>query len=925
VAGAPTHLRTEYQVHPLGLDETEPRFSWRVDDDRRGALQSAYRVLVASSLELLSAGEGDLWDSGKIESNATAHVAYAGAGLRAFTRAAWKVRLWDGDGKASPWSEPARFELGPLTVDDWTLTGEGGGGTETWTGAAFIASTIMGDPKTSPPAPFLRRSFEVAGEVVAARLYITALGLYEASINGRPVTDDVYRPGWTDYHRRVPYQAYDVSGLVRRGANVIGVILGDGWYCGFVRDSRQHWGERPHLLAKLVVRLADAKKLVVVGTDAEWRTSTGPILASDNYNGETYDARLELPGWDEPGHDDASWDAVAVPGDVFTHQPCAIVATTAPPVRRILELAPQTVREREPGVYQFDFGQNLTGRARLRIEAPVGTEVTMRFAETLASDGSLHVANLGTARATDRYICSGGGVETFEPRFTFHGFRYAEVSGDPVAFDAASLTAVVLHSDAQISGDFSCSNQLVNQLQHNIQWGQRGNFLDVPTDCPQRAERLGWTGDIQVFARTATFNMDAATFLTKYVIDLRDAQFAGGIEQGTYPCVVPSVFPRGGGPGWADAGVIVPWVVYERYGDLRVLERHYASILAYIAFLDRAASGRAEGTWLGFGDWLSLDAVTQHIDGFGQDNRFGGTARDYLWRAFDIHSTDLAGRIARLLDRDEDAGRLRARAERTRAEFVMRYVAGDGHLTETSQTAYLVALHFDLLHDPVQRDAAAADLVASVERVGHLQTGFLGTPYLLHVLSDIGRTDIAYRLLERTDYPGWLYPVTHGATTIWERWDAWTEHNGFQSPAMNSFNHYAYGAVGEWLFRVVAGIDTTTEGAGYRHILIRPEIGGTLTSAEGHLETLHGRIASAWQLDQDGQRATLAITLPPNTHATLRLPAISADLVSERGARLSDTEGIGKVGTHEGRVECEADAGTYDFAIERPLVARAAG
>ena len=430
------HLRTEYQIDPLGLDETEPRLSWRLQDDRRGARQTAYRVLVASSLEQLSADQGDLWDSGRVESDATAHIVYSGVSLRAFSRAAWKVRVWDGDGVASPWSEAARFELGPLTSDDWRLDrGEGGG--IGWNGAAFIAASTVGDPKTSTPAPYLRRSFELENEVLSARLYITALGLYEASINGRPVTDDVYRPGWTDYHRRVPYQAYDVTDLLRPGGNALGVILGDGWYCGFIVVDRQQWGERPHLLAQLVIEIAGVDDPVIVCSDEMWRTTTGPVLASDNYNGETYDARLELPGWDEPGYDDSAWEAVVKTGNVLMHRTCNLVATTAPPVRRILELPPQAVSEREPGVYQFDFGQNMTGRARLRIEAPRGTALTLQFAEMLNADGSLHRANLGSAEATDRYICKGGGIEIYEPRFTFHGFRYAEISGAPTALDAS--------------------------------------------------------------------------------------------------------------------------------------------------------------------------------------------------------------------------------------------------------------------------------------------------------------------------------------------------------------------------------------------------------------------------------------------------------------------------------------------------------
>jgi alpha-L-rhamnosidase len=911
MAPAPVYLRTEYQFDPLGLDETEPRFSWLVENDHRGAYQSSYQVLVASSIERLDADAADLWDSGKVESDATAHVVYAGAPLRAFSRANWKVRVWDEGGGVSPWSQPARFEIGPLAIDDWTL------GTGGRIGATLIYSSVVGDANTSAPAPYMRRSFDVDGRVMSARLYITALGLYEASINGHLVTDDVYRPGWTDYHLRVPYQAYDVTTLLRQGENVLGAILGDGWFCGFVDDHRQHWGDRPKLLAKLVVELDGADAPFLLGTDGKWRTTTGPILVGDNYDGETYDARLELPGWDEPGYDDGGWEPVQRIGRSLSGR-AQIVGTTAPPVRRVLELKPTSLTKRADEVCQFDLGQNMVGRVRLRVNAPRGTEITLQFAEILNADGSLHTDNLGTAKATDHYICKGGGEEVYEPRFTFHGFRYVEVTG-AAGLDETAVTGVVLHSDARVGGHFSCSNELVNRLQQNIQWSQRGNFLDVPTDCPQRNERLGWTGDIQIFARTATFNMDAAAFLSKYVHDLQDAQLMAGIERGAYPIVVPSIAPRAGGPAWADAGVVVPWVLYERYGDLRLLERHYTSMLDYADFLDRVSRGRAEGTWLGYGDWVSLDAVAQHIDGFGIDDRFGGTPRDYIWRAFDIYSTNLTARMATLLGRDADATRLTRRRDVERDAFAERWVGDDGSLTVTTQTAYLLALHFDLLTDAGHRAAAVEDLVANIEATGHLQTGFIGTPYLLHVLSNVGRADLAYRLLERTEYPSWLYEVTQGATTIWERWDAWTKESGFNQSTMNSFNHYAYGAVGEWLFRVAAGIDTAIEGAGYREVRFRPELGGTLTHVSAHVETLVGRVASSWRLE--GGRATLRLTLPWNTRGRFRLPAASLDRVSENGVALEGVNGISNARVVDGRVECDAVAGTYELLVDDPILA----
>jgi alpha-L-rhamnosidase len=904
---APRYLRTEYHVDPLGLDETEPRFSWLLDDDRRGARQSAYQLLVSSSADRLTVGDGDLWDSGKVESDATAHVVYAGAPLLAFASAVWKVRSWDGDDAAGDWSEPASFELGPLSPQDWAaVTGS--------RGAAFIRASVVGDSKTSPPAPYLRREFDIPGTVVRARLYVTALGLYEASINGRIVTDDVHRPGWTDYSRRVPFQAYDVTELLQSGSNALGVILGDGWYCGFIGGRRQVYGDRPQALALLRIELEGESAPLIVGTDDSWRTTTGPILSSDNYDGETYDARLELPGWDRPGYDDADWAAVESLGS-WTGGNMTVVATTAPPVRRIEELRPRSVTARPGGATQFDFGQNMVGRVRIRVQAPAGTEIVLRFAEILEPDGSLHTANLATAKATDRYIAKGDGVEVYEPRFTFHGFRYLEVTGVE-GLDADAVSGLVLHSDAPFAGDFECSSDLLTQLQRNIRWGQRGNWVDVPTDCPQRSERLGWTGDIQVFSRTATFNMDVASFLSKYVTDLRDGQLQGGIERGSYPWVAPSVVPRGGGPGWADAGVVVPWVVYERYGDLRVLERHYASMLGYVEFLERTARGRTEGRFLGFGDWLALDAVEQDVEGFGVDDRFGGTPRDLLWLAYDAYSTGLVARIAGLLGRAEDAGRLTERRATLDAEFARRYVGADGRLSVTTQTACLLALHFDLLRDPAHRQSAVETLVENIERVGHLETGFLGTPYLLPVLGAIGRPDLAYRLLERTEYPSWLYPVTQGATTIWERWDAWTATDGFKADGMNSFNHYAYGAVGEWLFRAVAGIDTTTDGAGYRELLVSPELGGSLTSARAHLETLHGRVETSWTLD--GERATLNVTVPANTTAILRLPVSTVEQATEGGRRLTEVAGLSAFTVAGNRVECRAVAGRYEFVLEGP-------
>jgi alpha-L-rhamnosidase len=926
ILATPVFLRTECQVNPLGLDLTRPAFSWLVNDSRRGARQSAYQVVVASSAGLLDSVP-ELWDSGRVQSAETGHIIYSGAPLKAFARAVWKVRIWDADGESGPWSEAARFELGPLVLDHW---GNGDLFSPDWNGAMSIRSHVAGTKSEGAPSPYLRRSFHIDGNVLSARLYISAFGLYEASINGQLVSNDIYRPGWTDYDKRLPFQAYDVSTLVLKGENVIGAILGDGWYCGRVSRSRQNWGDRPELIAKLVVEVEGVSEPTVVCTDENWCTATGPILASDNYDGEIYDARLELGAWDQPGFDDSAWSRVEHMG-AFERR-VQLVATTAPPVRRTAEIRPISVRRRGEGVYQFDLGRNIAGRARITIRAPRGTELTLRFAEVLEDDGTLHTANLATAKATDRYICRGGGEEVYEPRFTFHGFRYVEVSGVPTELSTTDLVGVVLHSDAPRVGAFNCSNELINRLQENIVWSQRANFIDVPTDCPQRSERLGWTGDIQIFARTATFNMDCAMFLTKYVQDLRDSQFVSGVERGTFPVVAPALFRIAGGPAWADAGVIVPWVIWERYGDRGVLEEHFTSVLEYIRFLDRAANREAPGTWLGFGDWLSLDgplAAEEEVSSEDRSSgipdpsllvdRFGGTPRQFLWHAFDAYSTFLAARMADILDRPADAAALRRRWERRREEFAAIFVDESGHLTIRTQTAYVLALHFDLLTDKRQSSIASKDFTELIESVGHLQTGFVGTPYILHVLSDIGRTDLAYRLLERTDYPGWLYPVVQGATTIWERWNAWTQEGGLNRDKMNSFNHYAYGAVGEWLFRVIGGIDTDLQFAGYRRFHIRPQVGGSLSSADASVETIRGRVATSWRLEDD--QLHLEVTLPANATGLIRFPARGIADVRENGIELCDVEGITEVVIKDEQVECIALAGSYSFVITDPVKA----
>jgi alpha-L-rhamnosidase len=730
--------------------------------------------------------------------------------------------------------------------------------------AHWIASRLVGGASVMAPAPYFRKAFHLDGPIRSAQLVVTALGLYECEINGRRVGDQVFAPGWTDYRKRVQVQTHDVTSLLLQGDNVLGAILGDGWYCGRVGwQQRQFYGERPSLRAEVEVVFQDETR-AVIGTDASWKTASGPILESDIMAGETYDARLELGAWSEPGYRDDDWNSVLVLPDPGIE----LAPMLGPVVRRIEELQASPGRKPKnwpPDALIYDLGQNFTGRVRLTVEAPRGTTFTLRFAEILDPDGNLYTENLRAARVTDYYTCKGGGSETWEPRFTFHGFRYVEIRSVKPEYKI-EITGVVLHSDMPVTGSFSCSNPLLNQLQHNIVWGQKSNFLDVPTDCPQRDERLGWTGDAQVFIRTAAFNMDVRGFFHKWLRDVRDAQRPNG----AVPAVVPDVpfFDKDdGGPAWADATIICPWTLYLCYEDREILDAHYKSM---VRFMDFIAKHRCDGfirshpdvdEWGGFGDWLALD---------GSGKLEGATSRDLIGTAFYAYDAGIMARVAAVLGRPDEAREYTSMREKIAAAFRHRFVTPEGLVTSGTQTSYVLALHFGLLAEET-RPVAVRELVRDIEKRGfHLATGFVGTPYLLDVLEDNGRLDIAYKLLEQETFPSWLFPVKNGATTIWERWDGWTPDKGFQDKGMNSYNHYAYGAVGAWMVRSVAGLDLDPAEPGYRHLRFRPRPGGSITWAEAKLETAHGAAAIRWELN--GAELKLELTVPEGCRASLEAP-----------------------------------------------------
>ena len=727
--------------------------------------------------------------------------------------------------------------------------------------ATWISGHPCGGAKITAPAPYLRTIFTLpSGQAIrTAELTITALGLYEAEINGRRVGNLHFSPGWTDYTKRVQYQVFDVSRHLFPGENVLGAILGDGWYAGHLgHNDRQKYGDRPLLLARLDVTLSQGATRTIL-TDASWKTSIGPILESDIMMGESYDARRELGKWSSPSYDDQSWTPV------FTYPATeiALVPPPGPPVREIEEISPISIK-RNPG-FIFDFGQNFSGKARLTVEAPRGTTVRLDFGEMLNPDGTVYRENLRNARCSDFYTCKGGGRETWSPRFTFHGFRYVEVQGAEQA-TSLSLNGIVLHSDMKQTGHFSCSSQALNQLQHNILWGQKSNFLDIPTDCPQRDERVGWTGDAQVFIRTAAFNMDVRLFFHKWLRDIRDAQTPAGAIPVVVPYAPGGPVPNDAGPAWSDATIICPWTIYLCYGDKQILEDHYESMRRYMDFLagnlckDHIRSHPEVDSWGGFGDWLALD---------GSASNEGNTPRDIIGTAYYAHDADLMSKIAKVLKRSDDEKRYGKLHGKIVSAFRGRFVTPEGLVASGTQTSYVLALKYGLLPDAVKA-RAVSELVRDIERRGfHLATGFVGTPHILDALEENGRLDVAYKLLEQETFPSWLFPVKHGATTIWERWDGWTPEKGFQDKNMNSFNHYAYGAVGAWMVRTVAGLDLDPENPGYRHILFRPRPGGNIASAQASLETAYGKTGIRWNITQDVMHIELLV--PQGTHATLTL------------------------------------------------------
>ena len=855
----PYHLTTDARTEPREIEHSHPTFSWRLrsDEDRTPL---SHRIQVWAQPQP-GCPDGFRWDSGSVEGS-TVRTRYNGPTLSPRTSYSWSVTTTDDTGVTD--SATSFFETG-LMGDAWRELG---------------ASWITRDPRPPfdddgrlPAAPTgttiprswqtmysaaplqLRRTFRVEHPIVAARLYVTAHGVYRAHVNGVRAGLDELAPGWTRYESALEYQAYDVTESVTQGTNVLAAEVADGWWSGFLGyNSRSHadqYGERPELICILEVTHPDLST-TVVSSDREWREHAGATVMADLLMGEYQDRRADTVGWLRPAFDDSAWREAQVVDDGTS----TLRGQTAPPVRAIEEVSPISIRRLPEGSTVVDFGQNLVGRVRLTLTGyEPGSLVELVHGEML-DQGRVYRANLRTAEARD-VVVTAGHDERFEPAFTVHGFRYVEIVGLTQPLRTEDIVAVVLSSDVDDTGSFSSSSPLVNQLYSNIRWGQRGNFVAVPTDCPQRDERLGWTADTQIFAPTAAFNSDVEAFRGRWLEDLSASQN----ENGAVPDVVPvpptsSNFATGA-PGWGDSAVIVPWHLYTVYGDLALLERRYPSMRAWVEWV---ASQNPDGLWRNavgnnYGDWLSVDADTPPY---------------VVAAAYRVRSTDLLALAAAELGQDDDAAHYRDEARRLRTLFQRTYVAEDGRVHGETQTGYLFALAWHLVPDDLRLQVAKHLVRDLRERGERLTTGFLGVSLLCPTLVEIGETDLAYELLLQEEFPSWGYSIRHGATTIWERWDGWTSHGGFQSVEMNSFNHYSLGSVGEWLYRHVAGIDQTPGTVGFARPLIAPKLTRLLDHVSAHFESPRGRIEVAWARHDDV--VTVDVVIPPGATARVELP-----------------------------------------------------
>jgi alpha-L-rhamnosidase len=850
---APTALRCEYLDNPMGVDVPKPRFFWVVEHTERGQVQSAYQIVVSTDSK---AAAGDVWDSGKVVSAKSTQVVFAGKALESGKSHFWKVRTWDRGGREGPWSAVASFDTGLFNKSDWK--------------GAWIGKKNQ-----------LRKEFALKGRVKRARAFIAGLGYYELRLNGRKAGNHVLDPGWTTYDKRVLYVTYDITSFIREGANAVAVTLGNGWY-----KSRA-------LLLQLNVEFEDGTKTSVV-SDASWKAADGPIFEDSIYNGESYDARRETPGWERPGFDDKDWpaaEAVKAPAGVLSAQ-------MMPAIQVVDTLVPLGMTNPKPGVYVFDMGQNFSGWARLRASGQRGTDVRLRFAELLYADGTLNTENLRSARAEDHYILKGEGEEMWEPRFTYHGFRYVEITNFPGTPKLDSVRGRVVHSAVDPIGSFSASKDILNDLQRIITWGQKTNLHSIPTDCDQRDERMGWMGDAQGTAEEAIMNFDMAAFYANFVRDIRDIQD----DKGRLSDTVPHIWGgENSDPAWATAYPLICWYMYQYYGDTCVLEEHYDGMRKYVEFLrSKAENGLVK--FSSYGDWVAVEKCP-------------GTIVSSFYYYYDVK---IQADVARVLGKTQDAALYDKLTAEIRTAFNKEYYnPKTGDYADGTQTANTLPLFLGL---PTEKEGGAwgrlfDDVVYKHD--SHLTTGIIGTKYIMELLTRTGASDLAYDIAVKTDYPSWGYMIKNGATTLWELWQK------REGPSMNSHNHPMFGSVGSWLYKALAGINLAPGATGFEKILVQPQMVRDLMHASGSTMTVRGEVACAWSRTEKTVR--VEVTIPGGSEAEVVIPKLNIRnvKVSEGGQTIwvGDKFIVGAAGVtgfvdKDGAIRVKTGGGRYVFLLE---------
>lgn len=832
-------LRTEYRKNPIGLTIRKPRFSWKIESKERGTMQISYHVVVREETLCGKDPAAVAWDSGIVESAQSVLVVYEGKELKAETAYSVSVEVVDNHGNTA--NAKMMFETG--IFDNMN----------------FSAKMITHDfPEKETSCPVFEKVFEVEKEVAKARLYVTAHGVYEISLNGVRAGDYRMAPGWTSYHHRLQYQVYDVTQMLSEN-NRIEIAVGNGWYKGILGfDCKPNrYGDRIVAFAELHIAYADGT-MDIVCTDESWKVRTSEIRYSEIYMGETIDT-------DEP-------EILTSKAVIQRFDKSVLTAQENEPVRITERIPAKELIVTPKGEKVIDFGQNLTGLAEVRIKGKKGQKIIIRHAETLDKDNNFYPNTLRQAKSVDTYICNGK-EQVFLPHFTFHGFRYICVEGmEHISLD--QFTACVMHSDMEKTGNFTCSNEKINQLQSNISWSLRDNFLDIPTDCPQRDERLGWTGDAQIFSWTAAYNRNAALFFSKW---MRDMAAESSLELGV-PHVVPDIIGQYSASAWSDAAVIIPWVVYQTYGDERILEENWECMHEWVDYITNHCG--ENGLWQSgfqYGDWLALDKEESA-------DRTGATDKYMIANAYYIYAVDIVRRAADILGKEKDTEKYRTLYEHTLEMFRQEYYTSTGRIVSETQTGAILSLYFNLAREKDRKRILDA-LVTNIENHrDHLATGFVGTPYICHVLSENGAHEKAGALMMKEDYPSWLYAVNKGATTIWERWNSILPDGSFEESGMNSLNHYAYGSIGDWLYRKTAGISQLKPG--YRKFKIEPMLMKGMETVCGEFESVYGKIVSG--ISCKNGKIKVHIQVPANTTAVLVLP--EREEAEEIGSGIYDFE-----------------------------------